>query len=86
MFDYADQGLFDAEERRVKNMIALACSSGEPMKSCFSHVELARLLEAHGFLVYEELSPARIQTELIGKRCPDMTAFEHIHYVLAVRK
>ena len=86
VFDYADRGLFDAEERRVKNMIALACSSGEPMKSCFSHVELARLLEVHGFLVYEELSPAQIQAELIGQRCPDMTAFEHIHYVLAVRK
>ena len=56
------------------------------MKSCFSRAELARLLEAHGFLVYEELSPAQIQAELIGQRCPDMTAFEHIHYVLAVRK
>lgn len=86
VFDYAGSGFFDAPEPRVQKLIALACSSGEPMKSCFSRRELTRLLEAHGFLIYEELSPAAIQAAIIGGKCPGMRAFERISYVLAVHK
>lgn len=86
VFDCAGSGFFDAPEPRVQKLIALACSSGEPMKSCFSRRELAMLLEAHGFLIYEELSPAAIQASIIGDKCPGMRAFERISYVLAVHK
>ncbi|MGN1069611.1 MAG: SAM-dependent methyltransferase [Candidatus Fimadaptatus sp.] len=86
VFDCAGSGFFDAPEPRVQKLIALACSSGEPMKSCFSRRELTRLLEAHGFLIYEELSPAAIQSSIIGDKCPGMRAFERISYVLAVHK
>lgn len=86
VFDCAGSGFFDAPEPRVQKLIALACSSGEPMKSCFSRRELTRLLEAHGFLIYEELSPAAIQASIIGDKCPGMRAFERISYVLAVHK
>ena len=85
VFDYADQGLFQAKERRVQNMLALAAAGGEPMKSCFAYRELETLLEQYGFLIYETLSPAQIQARLIDGRCADMQAFEHIHYVQAVR-
>ena len=32
IFDYADEGLFHAEERRVQNMIAMAKAGGEEFK------------------------------------------------------
>lgn len=66
--------------------IALACAGGEPMKSCFSSRELVLLLEKHGFLPYEELSPRKIQRGLIGDERPGITAFEHSRYLLAVKK
>lgn len=86
VFDYADQNLFSAEERRVRNMLALACAGGEPMKSCFSSGEIAKMLEQNGFLVYEELLPKQIQQRIIADRCPQMTSFEHINYIHAVKK
>lgn len=85
VFDYADDGLFDSNVRRVKNMVAMAAAGGEPMKSCFGYPELERLLEKYGFLIYELLTPQEIQAHYFDK-CGDMTAFEHIHYVTAVFK
>lgn len=86
VFDYADQNLFAAEERRVRNMLALACAGGEPMKSCFSSGEIAKMLEQNGFLVYEELLPKQIQQRIIADRCPQMTAFEHIIIFMRLKR
>ena len=84
VFDYADAGLFLAEETRVQNMLKMAEAGGEPMRSSFDYISIDSLLAEHGFLVYELLTPAEIQSQIIAGR--DMTAFEHINYILAVHK
>ena len=56
------------------------------MRSAFSYSELEKLLEKHGFLIYELLTPDDIQRDIIDKAGADMKAFEHVNYCLAVRK
>ena len=86
VFDYPDENFFDAPERRVQNTIMMAKAGGEPMQSAFSYAELEKLLEKHGFLIYELLTPDDIQRNIIDKTGADMKAFEHVNYCLAVRK
>ena len=86
VFDYPDENFFDAPERRVQNTIMMAKAGGEPMQSEFSYSELEKLLEKHGFLIYELLTPYDIQRDVINKAGADMKAFEHVNYCLAVRK
>lgn len=83
VFDYADAWLFDSKVHRVQNMLAMAKAGGEPMVSCFDEPTLTRLLEKHGFLLYELLSPLEIGQYFAG-RADGLTAFEHIHYAHAV--
>ncbi|MGN1168515.1 MAG: class I SAM-dependent methyltransferase, partial [Acutalibacteraceae bacterium] len=85
VFDYADEGLFDSGVKRVRNMLAMAAAGGEPMKSCFSYNELEKLLERHGFLIYELLTSPDIQSTFFDGH-GGMTAFENINYVTAVYK
>ena len=56
------------------------------MQSAFSYAELEKLLEKHGFLIYELLTPYDIQRDIIDRAGADMKAFEHVNYCLAVRK
>lgn len=86
VFDYPDENFFDAPERRVQNTIMMAKAGGEPMQSAFSYSELEKLLEKHGFLIYELLTPDDIQRNIIDKTGADMKAFEHVGYCLAVRE
>ena len=86
VFDYPDENFFDAPEKRVQNTIRMAKAGGEPMQSAFSYSELEKLLEKHGFLIYELLAPDGIQKDIIDKAEADMKAFEHVNYCLAVRK
>ena len=86
VFDYPDENFFDAPEKRVQNTIMMAKAGGEPMQSAFSYSELEKLLEKHGFLIYELLTPDDIQRDLIDKAGADLKAFEHVNYCLAVRK
>ena len=86
VFDYPSEGFFDASERRVKNTVMMVAAGGEPMVSSFSYTELEKLLEKHGFLIYELLTPEEIQRDIIDKAGADMKAFEHVNYCLAVRK
>ena len=86
VFDYPDEKFFDSAENRVRNTIMMAKAGGEPMKSAFSYTELEKLLEKHGFLIYDLLTPADIQKDIIDKAGADMTAFEHVNYCLAARK
>ena len=86
VFDYPDEDFFEAPEKRVQNTIMMAKAGGEPMKTAFSYSELETLLEKHGFLIYELLTPDDIQRDVIDKAGADMKAFEHVNYSLAVRK
>ena len=86
VFDYPDENFFSAPERRVQNTIMMAKAGGEPMKTAFSYVELEKLLEKNGFLIYELLTPDDMQRNIIDKAGADMKAFEHVNYCLAVRK
>ena len=56
------------------------------MQSAFSYSELEKLLETHGFLIYELLTPDDIQRDAIDRAGADLKAFEHVNYCLAVRK
>lgn len=64
----------------------MSSACGEPMQSSFSYRELERLLEKHGFLIYELLTPDDIQRDIIDKAGADLKAFEHVSYCLAVSK
>ena len=86
VFDYPDENFFDAAERRIQNTVMMAKAGGEPMQSAFACGELEKLLEKHGFLIYELLTPDDIQKDIIDKAGADMKAFEHVNYCLAVRK
>ena len=85
VFDYPDENFFSAPEKRVQNTIMMAKVGGEPMRSGFSYRELEKLLEKHGFLIYELLTPDEIQRDVIDKAGSDLKAFEHVNYCLAVR-
>lgn len=86
VFDYADGDLFDAEKtpRRVRNMVALAEESGEPMRSCYSYEDLESALEKAGLLIFEHLSPEDIEKRFFAGRTDAYHAFENTCYVLAV--
>ena len=86
VFDYPDEGVFDAVERRVQNTVMMAKAGGEPMRSAFSRKEIEALLAKHGFAIGELLTPDDIQRNIIDKTGADMKAFEHVNYCLAVRK
>ncbi|MGN0448056.1 MAG: class I SAM-dependent methyltransferase [Acutalibacteraceae bacterium] len=86
IFDYADDGLFRAEERRVQNMLAMAKAGGEEMKSCFNQKSLELMLSAHHFFTKEHLSRREIQNRFFSNRNDCLSAFEHINYEHAVLK
>ena len=90
VFDYPDEYFFDAPEKRVQNTIIMAKAGGEPMKTALSYSKLETMLETmlekHGFLIYELLTPDDIQRDVIDKAGADLKAFEHVNYCLAVRK
>ena len=86
VFDYADEGLFSSPVRRVKNMLAMAKAGGEEMQSCFGYTALEKLMETHGFLIYEHLTPQEIQNLCFDGRDDGLNAFEHVCLVTAVCK
>ena len=64
----------------------MAAAGGEKMQRGYSYAETERLLEQHGFLIYEYLTPDDVQRSLINARGANMQAFEHTAFVLAVKK
>ena len=86
VFDYPDEHFFTAPERRIQNTVMMAKAGGEPMQSAFSYGEIEKILEKHGFLIYELMTPEDIQRDIIDTAGADIKAFEHVNYCLAVRK
>ena len=68
----------------MKNMLAMAEQSGEPMKSCFGYGELEKMLENCGFLIYEFLNRDEIQDRFFSGCAGEMTAFENVNFAQAV--
>lgn len=87
VFDYADETLFEEKgiSNRVENMVKMAAASGEPMKSCFAYDEIENMLETAGLLIYDHVSPAEINDRFFKNRTDDLSAFETIHYIHAVK-
>lgn len=83
VFDYADENLFSSRVGRVRNMLDMARAGGEEMRSCFDDFKLSKMLEEHGFLIYELLRREDIDRLYFSPRCSEVTAFEHINYVNA---
>ncbi|MFJ6266721.1 class I SAM-dependent methyltransferase [Lysinibacillus xylanilyticus] len=88
VFDYADEKLFKEQgiSNRVDKMVKMAAASGEPMKSYFTYEEMEKMLENSGLLIYEHLTPDKINELYFDNRKDYLTAFETIHYVHAVKK
>jgi methyltransferase (TIGR00027 family) len=84
MFDCFNETLFDCKVKRVQSMLAMAEASGEPMKSSFSYTALELLLGKTGYLIYEYLSSAEIESRYFLNRQDYLHAFETDQYVLAV--
>lgn len=82
MFDYPDSHFFSSEDARVRETVALAYASGNPMKCALSYFELEKLLADSDFLIYELLTE-----EEINARCFENTrlcAMPHIGFCRAV--
>jgi methyltransferase (TIGR00027 family) len=86
LFDYADDKFLISDVKRVQNQIAMAGAAGEQMKSGYSYVEMERLLAEYGLCIYEHLTTADIEIRFFAGRTDYLHAFEHINYVLAVKK
>lgn len=86
VFDYLDNDAINNENtaKRVRDMIKLAESAGEPMKSFFEYLELEDYLQQAGFNIYEHLNPLEIEDKFFKERSDYYHAFENINYVLAV--
>lgn len=56
------------------------------MKSCFTYQEIENQLESSGLLIYEHLAPDDINDQFFNNRTDDLSAFETIHYIHAVKK
>lgn len=84
IMDYADEGFFTSDSRRVRNMIAMAQAAGEPLQTALSEAQLTALLERHGFQVYELLTWDDLQARYFAGRTDGLRAFEHIGCLLAV--
>lgn len=83
VFDFGDSHMFSSGVERVKNMVEMAKQSGEEMKSCFGYGELEKMLEDCGFLIYEFLNEAQIQSRFFENST--LSAFEHINFATAVK-
>ena len=84
VFDYADEGLFLSNVKRVQNMIAIAKAGGEEMKSSFDQMSMELMLSEYDFLTYEHLNYHEIQNRFFSGRNDWLSAFEHISYAHAV--
>ncbi|MDQ0172554.1 class I SAM-dependent methyltransferase [Paenibacillus tundrae] len=88
VFDYPDEHLFEEKgiSNRVQNMIQMAAVGGESIQACYTYAEMEKLLAEAGLLIYEHLSPIGIQEQFFSNRTDDLSAFESVHYIHAVKR
>lgn len=92
VFDYPDQDTYTSNAgERAQKQAMLAAGANESMRASFSYADVEKLLEKHGFLVYEHLEPAEITKQWFSQynqNNPEhtMTAFDNVNYCLAVKQ
>lgn len=92
LFDYPDETSYTAKAGpRASKQAMLAAAANEKMLASYSYREMERLLAAHGFLVYEHLTPREMTAQYFSaynsanpSHC--MATFDHVNYCLAVKQ
>lgn len=92
VFDYPDENSYTEKAgERAKKQALLAGAANERMLASYSYEDIERILSAHGFLIYEHLTPFEMTQQYFdtyNKANPQnaMTAFDNVNYCLAVKK
>lgn len=86
VFAFANGDIFSSKSSRVKNLLSFSEAAKMPIKSGFLPETLARILEKHGFLIYELLFPYDIKERYFKGRKDGLSAFENICIAEAVLK
>lgn len=92
VFDYPDvNSNTESAGIRAKKQVQLAGAAQEAMQAGYSYEDLEKILSAHGFLIYEHLTPPEITRQYFGafNRAQPMHpihAFDNVNYCLAVRQ
>lgn len=92
VFDYPDQDTYTEKAgERAKKQAMLAAKADEAMLASYSFEEMERLLERHGFLAYEHITPVEITEHWFNgynhcnPRNP-IVAFDNVNYCIAVEQ
>ncbi|WP_232696441.1 class I SAM-dependent methyltransferase [Brevibacillus daliensis] len=87
VFDYPDEFTFtDNASYRVKKQLEMASYGGESMLAAYSYEQIEQLLQRCGFAIYEHLNPSEITERYFSKHGSEMTSFENVNYLLAVKQ
>lgn len=92
VFDYPDENSYTGKAgERPKKQAVLAEAANEKMLASYSYEDMENILSAHGFLIYEHLTPMEITQQYFGaynqaNPLHPMTALDNVNYCLAVRK
>lgn len=91
VFDYPDQDTYTNKAgERAKKQTMLAANACENMLASYSYTDMEKLLEKHGLLIYEHLTPVEITIQWFSGYNQDnpehtITAFDNVNYCLAVK-
>lgn len=92
VFDYPDvNSNTESAGIRAKKQVQLAGATQEAMQAGYSYEDMEKILSAHGFLIYEHLTPPEITRqyfEVFNRAQPmhPIHAFDNVNYCLAVRQ
>ncbi len=85
VFDFPDDSAFrNSAVERIHTLSGITAFLGEPMRHGYSLSEVGAALARQGFRIDAHESPERIQKCFFDGRADGISAFENIHFVLAV--
>jgi methyltransferase (TIGR00027 family) len=87
VFDYANISAFQpgGPTDRERTTRSITRQAGEPMKTGFDPAELESTLGQFGFSTIENLTPEEIDARYFSNRHDLYHAFNHVHFIRAVR-
>lgn len=92
VFDYPDENSDTGYAgTRAKKQFQLADAAQEAMQASYSYADMEKILSAHGFLIYEYLTPPEITSRYFeafncAQPMHPIRAFDNVNYCLAVRQ